>query len=135
MLKNLILFGIGGIMYLIVELLWRGSSHWTMFLLGGACFLIIGLINEISRKNLPLLLQMAISAVIITVLEFVTGYIVNIRMGMNVWSYYDLPYNIMGQVCLLYSILWFFLSFLCILADDWLRHILFGEEKQKYRII
>lgn len=90
MLKNLILFGIGGIMYLIVELLWRGSSHWTMFLLGGACFLIIGLINEISRKNLPLLLQMAISAVIITVLEFVTGYIVNIRMGLNVWSYYDI---------------------------------------------
>ena len=135
MLKNLILFGIGGIMYLIVELLWRGSSHWTMFLLGGACFLIIGLINEISRKNLPLLLQMAISAIIITVLEFVTGYIVNIRMGLNVWSYYDMPYNIMGQVCLLYSVFWFFLSFACILADDWLRHALFGEDKQKYRII
>ena len=135
MLKHFILFSIGGIAYLITELLWRGSSHWSMFILGGACFLIVGLINEKSRGNIPLLLQMLISAIIITALEFLTGYIVNIRMGLSVWDYYRMPYNIMGQVCLMYSILWFFLSFVCIIADDWLRCVLFGEEKQKYRII
>ena len=120
---------------MIIELLWRGNSHWSMFVLGGLCFLIIGLINEQSRGKIPLILQMSISAVIITALEFVTGYIVNIKLDMNVWNYSDLPYNIMGQVCLLYTILWFFLSLLCIIADDWLRYRLFGEEKQKYRII
>lgn len=135
MLKHLILFGIGGITYLIIELLWRGSSHWSMFILGGACFLIVGLINEKNRGHIPLLLQMLISTIIITAFEFLTGYIVNIRMGLDVWDYYHMPYNIMGQVCLLYSILWFFLSFACIIADDWLRHVLFGEEKQKYRLI
>ncbi len=135
MIKHTILFGIGGITYLIIELLWRGSSHWSMFLLGGACFLVVGLINEKSRGNIPLLLQMLISTILITALEFVTGYIVNIRLGLGVWSYSDMPYNIMGQVCLMYSVLWFFLSFVCIVADDWLRHLLFGEEKQKYRII
>ena len=135
MLKHFILFSIGGIAYLITELLWRGSSHWSMFILGGACFLIVGLINEKSRGNIPLLLQMLISAIIITALEFLTGYIVNIRMGLSVWDYYRMPYKIMGQVCLMYSILWFFLSFVCIIADDWLRCVLFGEEKQKYRII
>lgn len=135
MLKHGILFGLGGIFYVIIELLWRGNSHWSMFVLGGICFLIIGLINEQSRGKIPLILQMSISAVIITVLEFFTGYIVNIRLDMNVWNYSDLPYNIMGQVCLLYTILWFFLSLLCIIADDWLRYRLFGEEKQKYRII
>ncbi|MBQ3124198.1 MAG: hypothetical protein IJC09_02085 [Clostridia bacterium] len=135
MLKHTILFGLGGVMYLIIELLWRGSSHWSMFILGGACFLVVGLINEKNRGRIPLLLQMLISAVIITGLEFVTGYIVNIRMGLDVWDYYDMPYNIMGQVCLLYTVLWFFLSLACIIADDWLRHVLFGEEKQKYRII
>jgi uncharacterized membrane protein len=134
-LKHGILFGLGGIFYVIIELLWRGNSHWSMFVLGGLCFLIIGLINEQSRGKIPLILQMSISAVIITVLEFFTGYIVNIRLDMNVWNYSDLPYNIMGQVCLLYTILWFFLSLLCIIADDWLRYRLFGEEKQKYRII
>ena len=135
MIKHAILFGIGGILYLIIELLWRGSSHWSMFILGGACFLVVGLINEHNRGRIPLLLQMLISSIIITVLEFVTGYIVNIKMGLDVWSYSDLPLNIMGQVCLLYTVLWFFLSLACIIADDWLRHILFGEEKQKYRII
>ena len=106
-----------------------------MFILGGACFLVVGLINEQNRGRLPLLLQMLISAIIITVLEFVTGYIVNIKMGLGVWDYSGLPYNIMGQVCLLYTVLWFFLSYVCIVADDKLREVLFGEEKQKYRII
>ncbi len=135
MLKHGILFGLGGIFYVIIELLWRGNSHWSMFVLGGLCFLIIGLINEQSRGKIPLVLQMSISAVIITALEFVTGYILNIKLDMNVWNYSDLPYNIMGQVCLLYTILWFFLSLLCIITDDWLRYRLFGEEKQRYRII
>lgn len=97
--------------------------------------MLIGRINERSRGRIPLLLQMAMGAVIITVLEFITGYIINIKLGMNVWSYYDMPYNIMGQVCLPYMILWFFLSLLCILADDYLRYFLFAEEKPHYKLI
>ena len=135
MLKHTILFGIGGILYLIIELLWRVSSHLIMFILGGACFLVVGLINEKNRGRIPLLVQMLISAIIITVLEFVTGYIVNIRMGLHVWDYSHMPYNIMGQICLLYTVLWFLLSYVCIVTDDKLREVLFGEEKQKYRII
>ena len=97
--------------------------------------MLVGLINEHNRGRIPLLLQMLISAIIITVLEFMTGYIVNIKMGLGVWDYSELPYNIMGQVCLLYTVLWFFLSYVCIVTDDKLREVLFGEEKQKYRII
>lgn len=121
-------------MYIITELLWRGSSHWSMFFLGGACFLIIGLINEQNRGRLLLILQMGISAVIITVMEFCVGYVINLKLKMGVWDYSDMKYNVMGQVCLLYTILWFFLSLPCIIADDWLRYALFGEKKQKYRI-
>lgn len=122
-------------MYIITELLWRGSSHWSMFFLGGACFLSVGVVNEKNRGQIPLIPQMIISAVLITVLEFAVGYVLNIRLGLNVWNYEDMPYNIMGQVCLLYTVLWFFLSLVCIIADDWLRYALFGEEKQKYRIL
>lgn len=135
MVKHFILFGLGGIFYIIIEMLWRGNSHWSMFLLGGLCFLLIGLINEYSRNYIPLILQMLIGSVIITVLEFITGYIVNIKLGLNVWSYYDMPYNIMGQVCLPYTLLWFALSLVCIIADDKLRTYLFGEERRQYRII
>lgn len=135
MFKSFILFGMGGIFYLIIELLWRGESHWSMFILGGVCFAVIGLINERSRGQLPLLLQGLIGAIIITSLEFITGYIVNIRLGMNVWSYYDMPMNIMGQVCLPYTVLWFFLSIGCVIVDDILRERLFGEERVSYKII
>ena len=135
MFKYFTLFGLGGITYLIIELLWRGRSHWTMFLLGGLCFLLIGAINEAGRGRIPVLLQAFFGAVIITSLEFVTGCIVNLQLHMNVWSYYDMPYNLLGQICLPYMILWFFLSIGCTFADDWLRYYLFGEEKPKYRWI
>ncbi len=135
LLKHFILFGMGGIAYIVIEMLWRGYSHWSMFMLGGMCFLVIGFINEQSRGKLPLLTQMAIGSAAITLLEFLTGYIVNIKLGMNVWSYYDMPYNIMGQVCLEYMVMWFFLSAGCIFADDYLRYRLFGEEKARYRLI
>lgn len=132
--KLFILFAIGGIFYLIIELLWRGCSHWTMFLLGGTCFTLLGLINEFYDFSIPLVLQMFFGMCIITALEFITGYIVNIRLGMNVWSYADLPYNILGQICLPYMILWFFMSAACIITDDWLRHILFEEERPHYQL-
>ncbi len=132
--RPLILFGIGGLLYYVIEILWRGYSHWTMFLLGGFCFVLIGLINEIFTFQIPLVKQMLISTVIITVAEFVCGCIVNLWLGWGIWDYSELPLNVMGQICLLYSVLWFFLSALAIILDDWLRHWLFGEEKPIYKL-
>ena len=37
---------IGGLLYTWIEMLWRGYTHWTMFLLGGGCFVVLGLLNE-----------------------------------------------------------------------------------------
>ena len=119
--KNLILFSIGGIFYIVIELLWRGYTHISMFLLGGLCFWLIGLINEKRSRKIPLITQMVMGAVIITALEFIFGYVLNIKMGLNVWNYADMPYNIMGQVCLPYTLVWFVLSGVCVIVDDWLR--------------
>lgn len=134
-MKQFILFALGGIFYIIIELLWRGSSHWTMFILGGLCFFLIGIINEMFSFKTPLLPQMIIGMFIITSLEFVTGWIVNIKLGMNVWDYSYMPFNIMGQICLPYMGLWFVLSGICIITDDYLRYALFGEEKPHYRFV
>lgn len=134
-LKDLILFAVGGLAYIVIELLWRGYSHWSMFFLGGLCFLIIGMINERSTWETPLLFEMLLGSFIITALEFAFGYVINIRMGLGVWDYSDMSYNIMGQVCLPYMGLWFILSFFCIVIDDNLRYYLFGEEKKRYTVI
>lgn len=130
--ESAVLFCIGGIAYILIELLWRGYSHWSMFFLGGLCFLVIGLINERSSWETPVLFEVLLGAFVITALEFVFGYILNIRLRLDVWDYSDMPYNIMGQVCLPYMVLWFVLSFFCIIIDDNLRFYLFGEEKKKY---
>ena len=130
--KPLVLFGTGGLIYYVIEILWRGYSHWTMFLLGGLCFILVGMINELFK--LPLVKQMLISTIIITVAEFICGCIVNLWLRWNVWDYSELPLNLMGQICLTYSLLWFFLSVIAILLDDYLRHWLFGEEKPKYKL-
>ena len=121
--------------YVLLELLWRGFSHWTMFLLGAICFILLGLINEILDWDTPLLLQMFIGCVIITVAEFVTGCIVNLWLGWDVWDYSQYRYNLLGQISLQSSVGWYFLSLIGITLDDWLRYKLFGEEKPHYKIL
>lgn len=130
--KYFILFSVGGLLYMLLEIWYSGSTHWTMGLLGGICFILIGLID--SYFDLPLYKQMILSAIIITALEFTAGTILNLGFNLAIWDYSDLPLNILGQVCLPFSILWFFLSLPAILLDDWIRHSFFGESKYYYRL-
>lgn len=81
--KYLFLFNVGGLLYVLIELIWRGWSHWTMFILGGLCFIYLGPFNEVLRWDTPLWQQILIGAVGITALEFLTGCIVNLWLGWN----------------------------------------------------
>ena len=135
LLKYIALGTLGGVLYVLIELMWRGYSHWSMFLLGGICFVALGLINEVIPWEMPLTAQMFIGCAIITALEFITGCIVNLWLGWDVWDYSELPCNLLGQISLKSSIGWYFLSAVGIVFDDWLRYIFFGEEKPKYKIV
>lgn len=126
-LRPLILFVIGGLIYVFIELTARGRSHWTMFIVG------VGCINEKYRK-MPLVKQMTIGSIVITVLEFLCGCIVNIWLGWNVWDYNNMPLNLLGQICLPFTVLWFFLSAVGIILDDYIRHLLWNEAIQKYKL-
>ena len=130
--KEIILWLIGGLLYMGIELMWRGYSHWTMFVLGGICFVLLGRINEVIPWNMPLWLQGLIGTAIITGLEFITGCIVNLWLGWNVWDYSNVPFNVLGQICLPYILLWIPISLAGIVSDDYLRHWIFKEEKPHY---
>lgn len=134
-IKHATLFATGGSIYYGVEVLWRGHSHWTMAVLGGLCFLLLGAINEVLSWDTPLWRQALYGAVIITALELAAGVILNLAMGLDIWDYSSMPCNFLGQICLPYFLLWIPLSILAILLDDWLRHWFFGEERPHYRLI
>ena len=132
--KYFILFIIGGFLYYCIEILWRGYSHWTMFLLGGLCFILIGGLNNYIPWEMSIIKQGVIGALIVTSLEFIFGLVLNLYLNLGIWDYSNMPFNILGQICLLFSIAWFFLSLVAIFIDDWLRYILFKEEKPHYHL-
>ena len=119
-LKNLLIFSIFGLTYGLIEILWRGYTHPSMVIVGGICGLLIGLLNEKNKKK-NLLLQMVEGMVIVTVLEFVSGIVLNLCLGLNVWDYSNMRFNLLGQVCPQFCIAWFFLSYFVIRIDDLLR--------------
>lgn len=133
MLKYLILLLIGGFVYYVFELVLRGWSHWTMFLLGGLCFVLIGEYNEHVEWDTPLIKQGIVGACIVTALEFVVGMIVNVYLGWGIWDYSNVPLNFIGQICLPFSIAWIAVSILAVVIDDWVRYFLFKEEKPHYK--
>ena len=132
LLKYLFLYNVGGSLYVLIELLWRSRSHWTMFLLGGLCFICLGLINELLPWTTPFFFFVFLGACIVTVLEFLTGCIVNLWLKWNVWDYSNLPGNIFGQICPQYFLLWMPISAIGIVLDDHLRYWFCGEEKPRY---
>lgn len=132
--KNTVLLIIGGAVYFFIEIAYRGYSHWTMAIIGGVMFLLIGGINEFYTWDMPLALQGLIGALAITAVELVAGIILNCWLGLGIWDYTDVPLNFMGQICLPFSVAWFFLAIAAVILDDYLRWKLFKEEKPHYSL-
>ena len=132
--KAAILASIGGAVYVCLELLFRGRSHWTMAVLGGVLFLIIGSFNEILPWEMPLLLQAVLGAIVVTMAELAAGILLNRWLGLGIWDYSNMPFNLWGQICLPFSVLWVFLAGIAVVLDDWLRYWLFREERPHYAI-
>lgn len=100
-------FLIGYFAYALIEIAARGFTHWTMALVGG--FVLVFLYDLDARVPLPLWQRCLLGAGFITAMEFTVGVIDNLVMGWNVWDYSDVPLNLLGQICLPFTILWFFL--------------------------
>lgn len=98
----------GCFIYSLLEISARGFTHWTMTLTGGIILTILyGMFTGL--RSVPLWQKCILGSLIITSVEFTVGVIVNIILGWNVWNYSDMPLNILGQICLPFTVLWFFL--------------------------
>ena len=109
LLLNLTLFFAGALGYSLLEVLWRGFTHWTMALTGGTCLVVLYNLF-ILMGDTSIWIKCLAGSLVITTIEFAVGCVVNIALKWNVWSYESMHFNLLGQVCLLYSVLWYFLS-------------------------
>lgn len=99
--KYPLLFCTGGTCYMLLELLWRGWSHGSMFLAGGTCFLLLG---KVSASSVPAFCKALLGAAAITGVELCAGLLFN--RNYTVWDYRQLPLSFLGQICLPFSLLW-----------------------------
>ena len=121
MKKNLFLFLAGGSLYPTLEMAWRGHTHFSMAIAGGACLCLIDRVCNGRLRGKPLYTRCAAGAAVITAVEFAVGLIVNTGLKLNVWDYSLMPLNIMGQICLPFTFLWAFVTVpamgLCSICD------------------
>ena len=103
---GIFVFILGGWFYGSVEILYRGYTHWSMALTGGAVLLTFYFLLPYLSST-PLFVAAAVGALIITTYEFFMGCIVNLWFKWNVWDYSDCPGNILGQICPQYTVYWF----------------------------
>lgn len=133
--KAMVLFSIGAVAYALIEVLWRGYTHWTMAVLGGLLFLLIGGINEYFPWDMPLCHQVIIGSLLVTGAELIAGIVLNIWLGLGIWDYSEMPFNVLGQICPQFAAAWAALSFVAIVLDDYIRYWLFGEDKPRYNAL
>lgn len=108
---ELLVFTLGGVAYALLEILFRGHTHWSMVMTGGACVVTLYILLDWLNKQ-PLLIAAVVGAGIVTCYEFAVGCIVNLRYGWAVWDYSKMEGNVLGQICPAFSFLWFCLCFM-----------------------
>lgn len=125
----------GGCIYYNFELVFRGFSHWSMFILGGICFLFIYIQGKIMNWTDSLFIQVFRCILFVTSMEFITGIIVNKWLLWNVWDYNRLPFHLFGQICLPFTIIFSGLCLFGIFLSGYIGYWLYGEEKPQYHIL
>ena len=107
--ENLCVFLTGSVIYGIVEMLWRGYTHWSMVISGGFCFLVMHIFDG-RIKRAGLITKCLFGCAVITAVELAVGIAVNLWLKLDVWDYSRMRWNLFGQICPTYSVLWFLIS-------------------------
>ena len=98
-------FLIGAVGYAAIETIWRGYTHWSMMIAGGFCFVLFSIVSEMLKEE-GILLKATVCAIGVTAIELIFGVIFNIWLKMGVWDYSNMPFNVLGQICPIFTLLW-----------------------------
>ena len=118
----------GGTLYCLIEILWRGYTHISMFFLGGGCF---WLLSRIGRLRLPFYQRTLIGAGAVTAAEFLAGLLLNRLLHLDVWDYSSQPFHLLGQICPLFAVFWIPLCAAGIALNSLIDHTLLQASRHR----
>ncbi len=86
------------------------SSPWMMLDYGLMGLVLMPMAVPMIRRGLPLVVRAFVYMLVIYAVEYVSGIIFTWGMGLRVWSYEGIPYNLHGQIMLYSAPGWYFLG-------------------------
>lgn len=137
---SMLLWTWGGALYFLLEVAYKTiTGHperisWTMLVLAIVLCIPVERAGYQLPWACPLWLQALCCAALVTVTEFAAGCVLNLCLGLDIWDYSDIPFNLMGQICFPFSVVWWVLCFLFIVVFDWMRYAVIGGDKPTYSI-
>ena len=85
---------VGGVYYFLLEILWRGYSHWAMIIVGGISAAFLYLINE-KLSAVSFFSKCLLGAGIITAAELLSGIVVNLWL---LWMLLCIPAFVISDI-------------------------------------
>lgn len=135
-IPHLIIFIISGLIYVLLEVLWRGYSHWTMFICAGCCGLVMAAVNNtILEFETDFRIQVLVSALLCTTAELIFGLIFN--SNFTIWDYrntWGTIHFLNDQVNILFIGVWIIISIFALPFLDWMQWKLGLANKPYYKI-
>lgn len=120
----IILFAVYSFMGWIIEVIYRSITQRQLinagFLFGpfipiygfGAAFIIL---LELVIKQWPLPIKIVTYGILLTVIEYIAGLILEKTFKLKLWDYSKNKFNIHGRICLLFSLCWTALAIVFVL--------------------
>lgn len=135
---SMLLWFWGGTVYFLLEVAFKTlTGHperisWTMLVVAIILTVAVERCGYQLPWTVPLWLQALCCAALVTAVELVSGLFLNLRLGLDIWDYTDLPGNFLGQICPQYSAVWWVLCLVFIPAFDWLRYAVEDGNRPHY---
>ena len=127
-----------GFIYCMIEILFRGWSHWSMFVLTG--FLGVFCVDSINNTlsfDCDYIVQILSSTILCTIGEGISGIILNVWLQLNVWDYSKMTFGtfFFGQCNVLFCFAWMLIISIIIFYCDAYNYYILKIEPCPYYII
>lgn len=127
-----------GLIYCMIEILFRGWSHWSMFILTG--FLGVFCVDSINNTlsfDCDYIVQILISTILCTIGEGISGIILNVWLQLNVWDYSKMAFGtfFFGQCNVLFCFAWMLIISIIIFYCDAYNYYILKIEPCPYYMI